>query len=672
MSTAATHNYGAMASASRADGGNWHQPTPSADGGTYADGDYISTPWGQLVYQRLGGGEGAVVKTRALVYQVPGHLKTRDEIRGWVIRCIQRGFIRAGSGTLYQPSMYLPGEGISTSKGTLVFKGVGSDGYLHVQTRTEDLRVPTELKTRDEVRAWVVRQVDSGRIRSPLYPGSAIEPAERLARNEKAPADFTDFALPDRARSRHQRIVATTTGGAAPHSVSGDVYSNFGLQRPLSNLSSLGAMGLAPLLRKVPNGGRLVQWLSANIPAATVAGRSDGIRLEAGTSLVDRSNFAHVKLGLEWVRDYARGKTAAQMARELESVLGRLSSPQRRAELQATMAAVKLLIDRYESSKLSASVFKALDLRFTIDPSRPQDGFRLGLHYSPRLADTGSLELYSAISARLRFDKQGNRIGYQLMAFLEANSKTTRSGAWAGLGTVAQYVATDGDSASSPWRQDAQGRIGLEYKLQGKVCFVELPPSAREFLEVMGISTTRDLPVSRAPSVTALQLAHDVLKTEDLQVVAELERAAALVDKAEGTASRFSDIVSGLSQIGTLASIGGGLSAPAAGVAALAAGGAVLLNQEPVADATLNGAQAKLRRADIEDSAAKLLSIDRFLSVSRAWSGQERAEAERLLSQLQQMAEKWCDAGKPVPQDCAALWSPDTLETLRRRVEGHL
>jgi len=163
----------------------------------YRAGDGIGTPYGNLVFRGLGVDGYLHAQSRTTDYRVPTHLgDDRDAIRSWAIRSVEQGHIdRAdlypgGSGNPNSPAEqsrsrgepYQTGEGIGTPYGNLVFKGVGDDGYLHVQTRTSDYRVPTQVgNDRDDVRAWAIRSVEQGHIdRGDLYrPGQEAQGVQR-------------------------------------------------------------------------------------------------------------------------------------------------------------------------------------------------------------------------------------------------------------------------------------------------------------------------------------------------------------------------------------------------------------------------------------------------------------------------------------------------------------
>lgn len=95
-------------------------------------------------------------------------------------------------------SQYKPGDRIGTPEGELVYVGRKEDGKVYVQSSTSLYEVPAHLRTKDEVRAWAIRSVTSNSIGTPLY------------------------------------------GSTSPINVAPIVYTAIGLNRPLSNLGSLG------------------------------------------------------------------------------------------------------------------------------------------------------------------------------------------------------------------------------------------------------------------------------------------------------------------------------------------------------------------------------------------------------------------------------------------------
>jgi hypothetical protein len=161
----------------------------------YRAGDGIGTPYGNLVFKGPGDDGYLHVQSRTTDYRIPTHVgDDRDAIRAWAIRSVEQGNIDRND--LYRESQnrpespsraepYRAGEGIGTPYGNLVFKGPGDDGYLHVQSRTTDYRVPTEVGgDRDAIRAWAIRSVEQGHInRNDLYvegaqnPGSPAQPS---------------------------------------------------------------------------------------------------------------------------------------------------------------------------------------------------------------------------------------------------------------------------------------------------------------------------------------------------------------------------------------------------------------------------------------------------------------------------------------------------------------
>jgi hypothetical protein len=67
---------------------------------------------------------------------------------------------------------YEPNTGVGTPYGQMVYLGASGEGLgRYVAGRTKTYRVPDELKTRDGIRAWVIRQLNANNIdRQDLYP----------------------------------------------------------------------------------------------------------------------------------------------------------------------------------------------------------------------------------------------------------------------------------------------------------------------------------------------------------------------------------------------------------------------------------------------------------------------------------------------------------------------
>ncbi|TXI49246.1 MAG: hypothetical protein E6Q50_08645 [Lysobacter sp.] len=182
-----------VASSNLANAGDQRRASPEP----YRAGDGIGTPYGNVVFRGPGDDGFLHVQSRTTDYRVPTHLgNDRDAIRGWVIRSVEQGHIDRADlypGASSAPSRadaprepsrsrnepYQAGDGIGTPYGNLVYRGLGVDGYLHVQSRTTDYRVPTHLGSdRDAIRSWAIRSVEEGAIdRTRLYPGESATPA---------------------------------------------------------------------------------------------------------------------------------------------------------------------------------------------------------------------------------------------------------------------------------------------------------------------------------------------------------------------------------------------------------------------------------------------------------------------------------------------------------------
>jgi hypothetical protein len=66
-------------------------------------------------------------------------------------------------------SNYKPGDRIGTPEGELTYVGRKADGNAYVSSQTTEYRVPPNLRSKDEIRAWAIRAVTNNSISSPLY-----------------------------------------------------------------------------------------------------------------------------------------------------------------------------------------------------------------------------------------------------------------------------------------------------------------------------------------------------------------------------------------------------------------------------------------------------------------------------------------------------------------------
>jgi hypothetical protein len=167
----------------------------------YAAGAGIGTPYGRVVWEGIGPDGVARVRTRAASYNVPGSVdvRSRDAVRAWVLRSVERGHIRAEH--LYGASQapYLEGERIGTPYGDLRFRSGGVGGPAEVAGRDRAWRIKpgVDLSNRDAVRAWVIRAIEHGQIdRGQLLAATAASSATRAA----------DSALPTRIKV-HWRVL---------------------------------------------------------------------------------------------------------------------------------------------------------------------------------------------------------------------------------------------------------------------------------------------------------------------------------------------------------------------------------------------------------------------------------------------------------------------------------
>jgi hypothetical protein len=162
----------------------------------YAAGEGIGTPYGRVVWAGIGPDGVARVRTRTSSYALPAgsvDLHSRDAVRAWVLRSVERGHISADR--LYGASQapYLEGERIGTPYGDLRFRSSGSGGGAEVagRDRAWHIKPGVDLGNRDAVRAWAIRAIKNGQIdRRQLLAGTSASSA--------APA--VDGALPTRIK----------------------------------------------------------------------------------------------------------------------------------------------------------------------------------------------------------------------------------------------------------------------------------------------------------------------------------------------------------------------------------------------------------------------------------------------------------------------------------------
>jgi hypothetical protein len=175
-------------------------PKSSPTVSPYAAGTGIGTPYGRVVWEGMGPDGVARVRTRTASYDVPGSVdvRSRDAVRAWVLRSVERGHIRAEH--LYGASQapYLEGERIGTPYGDLRFRpGRGGQAEVAGRDRAWRIKPGVDLRNRDAVRAWVIRAIEHGQIDRGQLLASISEASATPA---------TDSALPTRIKV-HWRVL---------------------------------------------------------------------------------------------------------------------------------------------------------------------------------------------------------------------------------------------------------------------------------------------------------------------------------------------------------------------------------------------------------------------------------------------------------------------------------
>ena len=176
----AVRSAGAPASAVRT-----QNPSPASPSRPYAAGEGIGTPYGRALWSGLTAAGDGIVKTRTTTYSVPAQsvdLRSRDAVRAWVQRSVERGHIQADH--LYGASQarYLDGERIGTPHGDLFFDAADGHGAGQVRGRDKNYRIKqgVDLDNRDAVRAWAIRAIEQGQIdRAQLFSPTPASTAEQ-------------------------------------------------------------------------------------------------------------------------------------------------------------------------------------------------------------------------------------------------------------------------------------------------------------------------------------------------------------------------------------------------------------------------------------------------------------------------------------------------------------
>ena len=521
---------------------------------------------------------------------------------------------------------YKSGDYIGTPWGQLLYLGRQPDGQVYVQSRTTRYVVPSHLHTRDEIRAWAINTIRHGGIGTEsLYPSQNASPV-------------------------HVAVVGYTA-----------ISSN----RTVSNLSNVGLNFLKFLANRFPMADPVLTLLSRLLPRPSKPGESDLLRLEVNTSFPpDNSSVLHLRLNLAGLIQLGKPTTDQIFQRALEM------APT--AQAKAEVLFMKRLVENgWRRPGFSESDFaQNSDLRITFDPVNP-NGFRLGLMFVPVAAPVGSSGIIGAfgVSPRVKFDAAGKPIGMQLVAGFELCSQLTKGGfrAGVGCGVVAEW---NGGIDQSPIRKDEDGRLGIEVNVNGQLKFMRVPGLA-EIVELYEMGSVNKVPLSRAPEITARDIAKNILKTDDPKVIEAIEKAAQHAEKtgqivdasviAAGTLSQIATAVTAFSLQTILA---------AAGLAAVLVGGPMA---QSVADGTIDGLYAR----DVRTAKAALDAAVPLLQKSGALSRQERSALNTALSTVRQLSEKWFTNAEltryynRLPKDEQFPFTPAHVRYLEQKAKEH-
>jgi hypothetical protein len=292
---------------------------------------------------------------------------------------------------------YRVNDGIGSPAGNVVFEGFKwadskypKDG-IYVRTKNRYYRVPDQYRSRDEIRAWVIRSVNSGDISGDLYqPGASTaktgEPyrvndpigtpsgelifegyksadATHASNGRYVRSRTTSYRVPDQYVTRDEvrswvigavKSGAITTplylpkdGSKAPEVVTSPAtsftaaWTVAAANRPLTNLLTTGRSALNLLLNKFPGAGKLLSPLINAIPPGANKGDSDFIRLEINTTLPEKSNVFHAKLNVASLISLGKGGVGNVFAELAKNA----ATPAQKAEV----AFYKKLVDGWMS-----------------------------------------------------------------------------------------------------------------------------------------------------------------------------------------------------------------------------------------------------------------------------------------------------------------------------------
>jgi hypothetical protein len=321
-------------------------------------------------------------------------------------------------------------------------------------------------------------------------------------------------------------------------------------------------------------------------------------------------------------------------------------------------------------TRFASSYFaKTTDLRITFDPVK-SSGFRLGIMTLSSLHGVGNTGFEGAVfaSPRARFDAQGRHTGYHLFVGYEVDSPHTKSGFWAGAGAGVLLV-WDGTVDKSPIRKNAEGALGIEVNINGNARFLPIP-GLSSTIELFKMGSPDNVKISRAPGVSAADVARTVLNTDDPRVLAGLRQAAAVAEQTSGLVDSAVEAAGTVSQLASVAALAAGLSLPAILAAAAISVPLVAGWQEGLSDGTVAGHHRQIYKNDSQTAYEALKLVNGYLQQNGPLSSAERHDMNAALAQIKSIGNKW--NGSPqlnafyqqLPANQRFPWAPPQLQKL--------
>ncbi len=166
-------------------------------------------------------------------------------------------------------------------------------------------------------------------------------------------------------------------------------------------------------------------------------------------------------------------------------------------------------------------------------------------------------------------------------------------------------------------------------------------PGLAGIVKNYGMGDLADVRLSKAPEITARDIAKNVLKTDDPKVIASIENAAKQAEKTGQIVDTAVNAAGTVSQIASVGAVVSGISV--AGIIAAAALSVPIWAalQEPVSDGTFEGQRNRLYANDVKAAKAALDVAAPLLQKSGALSRDERYALNTALSTVREVSKKW-------------------------------